>query len=390
MVTQAFATKTMFLSRKNTAVNGYWGVALDIGYSSVKGFSQNAVFSFPSFARKSTGRFVAIGDPAPQDILYRDEQGVWNVGASALAALSSDDRNDSLDTLFGRNRYFSPMFLVLCRTGFGLGMMTNKLGSPEGKKLTLQTGLPPAYLDRDAQYIKEALTGRHRFELRVGRDPWTAFDFELDSSSIRVMPQPMGSLLGVALDNECRQTPEGTSCLAANLLVLDAGFGTVDVVNIRRREIVSSESFDDVGMKAVFAEAAREINRTYNAEVQVHTIQKCLQTGYVQSFDRRTMSSRQEPIAQMIVAANQKVCNAVLERIKTMYNNLIDYDYLIVTGGTGAAWFDIIRDHFKGMETLKVIAANQNDMLPYIYSNVRGYYLFLVGALRKAAKTNAN
>lgn len=46
------------------------------------------------------------------------------------------------------------------------------------------------------------------------------------------------------------------------------------------------------------------------------------------------MSSRQEPIAQMIVAANQKVCNAVLERIKTMYNNLIDYDYLIVTGGT--------------------------------------------------------
>ena len=114
MVTQAFATKTMFLSRKNTAVNGYWGVALDIGYSSVKGFSQNAVFSFPSFARKSTGRFVAIGDPAPQDILYRDEQGVWNVGASALAALSSDDRNDSLDTLFGRNRYVAPMCLVLC------------------------------------------------------------------------------------------------------------------------------------------------------------------------------------------------------------------------------------------------------------------------------------
>ena len=112
MVTQAFATKTMFLSRKNAAVNGYWGVALDIGYSSVKGFSQNAVFSFPSFARKSTGRFVAIGDPAPQDILYRDEQGVWNVGASALAALSSDDRNDSLDTLFGRNRYFKIEYFI--------------------------------------------------------------------------------------------------------------------------------------------------------------------------------------------------------------------------------------------------------------------------------------
>lgn len=55
MVTQAFATKTMFLSRKNAAVNGYWGVALDIGYSSVKGFSQNAVFSFPSLRANRPG-----------------------------------------------------------------------------------------------------------------------------------------------------------------------------------------------------------------------------------------------------------------------------------------------------------------------------------------------
>lgn len=390
MITQEFATKTIFLDRRNAIANGYWGVALDVGYSSVKGFSPNAVFSFPSFARKSTGKFVAIGEPAPQDILYRDEQGVWNVGASALAALSSDDRNDSLDTLFGRNRYFSPMFLVLCRTGLGLGMMANDLGAPEGKTLMLQTGLPPAYLDRDTQYIKEALTGQHRFELKVGKNPWRAFDFTLDAGNIRVMPQPMGSLLGVALDNDCRQTPDGAACLSSNLLILDAGFGTVDVVNVKRREIISSESFDDIGMKAVFAEAAREINRVYNAEIQVHTIQKCLQTGYVQSFDRRLMATKQEPIAQMITNSNKKVCLAMLERIKTMYNNMLDYDYLIVTGGTGAAWFDMIQDHFKGMDSLKVIAANRNDTLPYIYSNVRGYYLFLVGALRKNAKVNAD
>lgn len=390
MITQEFATKTMFLDRRNATANGCWGVALDIGYSSVKGFSPNAVFSFPSFARKSTGRYVAIGEPAPQDILYRDEQGVWNVGASALAALSSDDRNDSLDTLFGRNRYFSPMFLVLCRTGLGLGMMANDLGSPEGKALMLQTGLPPAYLDRDTSYIKEALSGRHQFELRVGKTAWRTFDFTLDATSIRVMPQPMGSLLSVALDNECRQTPDGAAYLSSNLLILDGGFGTVDVINVKRREIISSESFDDVGMKAVFAEAAKEINRTYGAEVQVHTIQKCLQTGYVQTFNRKTMSTKQEPITQMIANGNRKVCNTLLDRLKTMYNNLIDYDCLIVTGGTGAAWFDIIRDHFKDMHSLKVIAANQNDTLPYIFSNVRGYYLFLVGSLRKAAKANAD
>ena len=55
---------------------------------------------------------------------------------------------------------------------------------------------------------------------------------------------------------------------------------------------------------------------------------------------------------------------------------LYEYDYLIVTGGTGEAWFDIINEYFKNMETLTIVRGSQNDDLPGVFANVRGYYMF--------------
>ena len=83
---------------------------------------------------------------------------------------------------------------------------------------------------------------------------------------------------------------------------------------------------------------------------------------------------------------------AAVERVKTIYNNLIDYDYLLLTGGTGAAWQEIIKQYFAGMETLKIIGGGQNDALSHVFNNVRGYYLYQAGVLRQmtaAANINA-
>jgi len=62
---------------------------------------------------------------------------------------------------------------------------------------------------------------------------------------------------------------------------------------------------------------------------------------------------------------------------------LQEFKYLLVTGGTGAAWSEYITEHFTGMQNLKIIFGNRNDTtLPQIFSNVRGYYLKRAGILR--------
>ena len=77
MNSKNFKTKTFIQPRYNPQVPGFWPLALDIGYSSVKMFSPNMVASFPSYAKRV--EFGAadnvIGEPDKTCISYRDENG---------------------------------------------------------------------------------------------------------------------------------------------------------------------------------------------------------------------------------------------------------------------------------------------------------------------------
>lgn len=394
MNTKDFATRTMFLDRRNPSVKGYWTVALDIGYSAVKGFSPNRVWCFPSYAREFHGKNLEIAEPGPNDIQYRDEKGVvWNVGYSAQNSLAGNDTNDSLSSLFGRDRYAFPMFLVIARVGIAAGLVTNQYGDPNGKQLYLQTGLPPAYIKMDAPYLKKALVGRHVFDVKIGSEPWRRFDFTLTADTIRVMPQPMGSLLSAAHDNNAQLVPEANKYFSSNVLILDAGFGTVDTYSIRHRQVETNwQSFDNLGMKAVLEDASTEIFARYGVDIPVPSMQKSLYSGFIRVFEREKMCAYNQPFDDILSESNKKVCLKAIEKLKMSYNYLVDYDYLLLTGGTGAAWQVIIEELFANMQTLKIIGGNQNDTLSHVFSNVRGYYLYQVGALRQkvAVRDNEN
>ena len=78
-----------------------------------------------------------------------------------------------------------------------------------------------------------------------------------------------------------------------------------------------------------------------------------------------------------------------MEAINTIngyYNYLQDEDFLVITGGTGAAWINIIREFYKEMSTLKIIDGSANDTVPAIFSNVRGYYMQQLNVLKKRSK----
>ena len=60
-----------------------------------------------------------------------------------------------------------------------------------------------------------------------------------------------------------------------------------------------------------------------------------------------------------------------------------DEDYLVITGGTGAAWFSMFKDFYKGLSSLKIIDGAENDNIPAIFSNVRGYYMQQLNILKK-------
>ena len=377
MNTKKFRTKTEMIERRNGQVPGKWEIALDLGYSSVKLFSPNIIASFPSYARRIDPDFQYAGNAPAESIIYKDldTNQMWLVGEVAQNMMTSGDTSDSEMSLYGRERYGNSMFPVLVRTGLGLGMQKNDFGAPGNSQIIVQTGLPEKYLSNDESDLKESIAGKHNFALKIGHGDWQIFKFEVRKDDIYVMSQPKGSLFSVCIEKDGQFHPDARKYLSSSLLVFDPGFGTLDLFPIKSGTVGHGETNPTLGMKRVLQETASLIREKYNIEVLVPEMQKYLNTGSVRYYDRKTFASKDYAFDRLLEDANQKVCEEAISWL-TSAVNLIDYNYMIITGGTGAAWDQMIREKFKDFTTLKLIAGNQNDQLPLIYSNVRGYYLY--------------
>jgi plasmid segregation protein ParM len=383
MKTIDFKTKTEFIDRPSPCPDGNYVLGLDIGYSAVKGMSPNKIFCFPAYARKLSANATNLKADEPTDIYYRDESGEWAVGSLAYNEVNANEVMDSETELYGRNRYFSQMFQVISRTGIAIGLMENSYGNSMGKKLSVQTGLPPKY-ENDEEVLKEVLSGTHTFEIKVGLGKWKKFSYSLSTDDIYIMPQPLGALISSSISKEGRQLPIIREYFSKNLIILDPGFGTMDDYSVHKGRVSNYETFPDLAMREVFRRTCADIKSVFGVEVTVPDLQNHLDSGEVKKITRVPFSSKKFSFAEILEKAKKDVCLDMLEKMKSVHNYFADIDYIIVTGGTYDAWKDIILDTFKDMDDLKIIPANINDeSLTNVFSNVRGYYYQRCGILRK-------
>lgn len=99
------------------------------------------------------------------DILYKDENGIYTVGELAQRQMDSASYNDSSETMFSRNCYYSEIFKICARVGMAIGMLRS-----DGKAINaIQTGLPTRYIEEDAPVLRSVLAGRHTFHVKIGK-----------------------------------------------------------------------------------------------------------------------------------------------------------------------------------------------------------------------------
>lgn len=357
-------------------------LAIDIGYSSVKVYHENGCMSFPAYAKKLEGE-ILVADEA--DILYRENEDseVFIIGYNAQNMASAIEATDSESELYGRKRYFSNSFKAIYRVALALNLRTKS----DNREIAIQTGLPSAYYKGDTPNIQKVMSGTHSFDLKIGTSKeWQHFSFTINEENVSVIPQPLGTFYSVMSLNDGNWSngkndlsiPGAKELMYKNVLVMDIGFGTFDFYATKNRtaETDKKVSKNDVGMKAVLSEVSKEIMDTYGVDIPVPSLQKCLETGQIEVFDEDTLTSDYKSIKEIVDKANDIVFERAFEQAKTATSSFQGYDYIIITGGTGEAWFDKFKEKLKGLKTVKIIPGNINDHNSMIYSNVRGYYMY--------------
>ena len=397
--TKAFKTRSEIIEKKLPRINGnnqYKGktiVALDIGYSGVKGASPNRVFTFPSYAKKTPKDLDVVGKVRPSDIQLRNDKTgeCWLVGQAAETMMDQVDIESTTDaSLYTRYRYDSEVFKVLAMTGMALGLW----GTGSGYDIYLQTGLPATYKDRDEGKIVSALCGDYAVSIKVGSGDWVPFQFTLDENHIDVMEQPQGTLCATAYDNGV-VSQMGKDILRSNSIILDIGFGTEDIFSIRSGYKNAHQTYSDTGMRAVFEAVIKQLqadHKNYALETKIFELQRYMENGEVPYFDADEFQMHNLPFADILEEKNREICDKSIRRLMQDYGNLVGYNYLIVTGGTGESRFEQIKEMLSGLPTLQVLPGNLNTQdLAFSYSNVMGYYMLrhakLAAEVRKLGMT---
>lgn len=372
MNTNKFRTRQEFVKRATHPKAKDYIIGLDAGYSAMKVFHENGYFCFPSYARKLEGSLSVVDE---RDILYRDldTNETFLLGYTAQDMISSIDTNDAEGELFSRKRYTNKKFRILCFAAIALACMDKK----DQRPLVIQTGLPSSFLEADEPQMVNALSKPAHFALKVGNGHWRNFDFKIDRDHIFAnMAQPAGAFYSVIIKDDGSYSADARSYLFGNTLVIDIGFGTFDFYGLKNRALVCKESNDEIGMRQVLKSTSKKILDAYGEEIRVPALQKCLESGKITCINEEEMKTEEHSISPLLEKSNDEVFRAAMEQAKGVTSAFRDYSRIVVAGGTGEAWFEKIKDYLSGMKTITVVPGNVNDHLPFIYSNVRGYYMF--------------
>ncbi|HVB10751.1 MAG TPA: ParM/StbA family protein [Bacillota bacterium] len=319
-------------------------VGIDIGYGFLKCRSGSRHFVLPSVvgtAQNLAYRSELSGYTAPEDnVVVETDGNRYFVGS--LAVRQSEVAARSL----AEDRPGDPAAKVLFRTALAL------LQDPSTSTFNVVTGLPPisfrAYQDR----LRDMVAGDHHVVL--GGEHPVERDFRV--ASVRVIPQPFGTLFDLLLDDT--GSPQNLDLGEARLGICDVGFRTADCVVADRLDYIDRQSFSTTcGMSAAYALISTRLQREFGVTKSNYELDPIVRAG------RLRLGGTVHDITEIRNEAYQAVAEKILTEIRSAWP-VRDLDVVYLSGGGAEA---LSRYFLEALDTA-VLAGGPQE------ANVRGYW----------------
>lgn len=199
-------------------------LGLDIGYSAVKAIAGGRPpVTFPSVVGTPERARFSLNDAAGSEIFLELPDGAtWLVGQGAVEQSRFVNRRED------RSWIESDEYYHLAMAAF------TELTTATSIELLVVTGLPVAYYQVDRDRLHDLFLGEHR----AGRPGRRQQVFRV--TDCRVIPQPFGALLALALDDRGRIADQGLATGAVG--IIDVGGKTTNLLSVNRLAEIARET----------------------------------------------------------------------------------------------------------------------------------------------------
>ena len=308
-------------------------VGLDLGYSAVKAVSGKQRATFPSVVGPFERAGFSLGEADNSIVLTIDGTQVL-VGQGAIEQSRFASRREDRDWIKG-SEYKALMLAAFSELVKG------------SVEMAVVTGLPLAfYQDADKTALEDALMGEHRIE-RQGRRFQT-----ITVETVRVIPQPFGSLLCEALDNRGDATDK--ALVNGNTGIVDVGGKTTNLLSANGlREIVKETASVDLGAWDIVRGVRALLSGQYPelADLDGHRIQQAIRERSVKSFGEA------HDLTELVDSVLDPMAGRVLSEATQLWNGAATLDTILITGGGAHLLGPHIKQHFaKHGERARIVA----------------------------------
>lgn len=352
-------------------------IALDIGYGGVKVFSMNGMHSFPSllFRVKKDTTFL----DNETDIKYLDEDGnLWYIGDRARDSLETGSRQIDSDDFYSSKRLDTDEFLILLRVAIYLGLCKEDFEySSNSKRIRISTGLPEEDVDRDSRKLRKIISGHHHFQISVGGREFTKVNFDIEEDDIEILSQPQGTIYSMAFDMK-GNIPREDLIVDKNVLVLDGGMYTFDTYLSNRADQGTSKTWEEFAMHEAHIKVRDIIKEKTGRFINEYDIEKYMMDERNPSIIRYEGKQRYY-FGDDYLSTLKNMSERLVKKLKRTYDDFNDVDTVIVTGGTGKAYYPYLEDLIPVDELM--LAESDDAALgkfDAVFSNVVGFFKFLV------------
>jgi len=330
-------------------------IAVDPGFDTMKVVANGTVFKFPFNVVETDERKMTDYRLRDDFMLYQDNcGGTYRVGHYARELVF--DNKEQVDSFYTEQRFVSNEFQVGLNTAIALAIEKNGLYAYQDELLIhVMVALPHACRSTYASTIIGAAAGLHKFQLRCGQDAAKTYRYTVKEENIHTISQTIAAILGETSDDNGNLNEDKFHYLSNGpTLVLDGGYYTMGMVVVSRGGSVdegkteSNTQFAMANVNQLVASAIQDKRPDINHYAVEYLMDRDNgELRYMENGKAETLclhALREEGMKQ--------VCGQLIDHLNETYNNLLDFKYVLVTGGTGACFYHQLLDYYQSANLL--------------------------------------